>query len=83
MKKYELKNYKEFSDQALVCPPIEEFEDGTIDEEQWYEEHKVKIVVGEHEIELPYFADVISEIEFALEEMYDAVEGWKENKEDK
>lgn len=71
MKKYTLKDYKDFSDEALVCPPFEEFESGTSDEEDWYDEHQIKIVVGDKEIELPYFADVINELDFALREMYE------------
>lgn len=71
MKKYTLKDYKDFSSEALVCPPMEEFEDGTIDEEKWYEDHKIRITVGEHEIEIGYFADTVNEIDFALKEMYE------------
>lgn len=71
MKKYTLKNYEEFSREALVCPPMEEFEDGSIDEEKWYADHKIRITVGEHEIEIGYYADTVSEIDFALREMYE------------
>lgn len=71
MKMYTLKDYKDFSSEALVCPPMEEFEDGTIDEEKWYEDHKIRITVGEHEIEIGYFADTVNEIDFALREMYE------------
>lgn len=71
MKKYTLKNYEEFSREALICPPMDEFEDGTIDEEKWYEDHKIRITVGEHEIEIGYYADTVSEIDFALREMYE------------
>ena len=75
MKKYELKDYKKFCDEALVCPPLEEFDEGKIDEVKWYNDHKVKIIVGKHEIELPYFADTVNELEFALKEMYEAILG--------
>lgn len=71
MKKYTLKEYKDFSSEALVCPPFEEFEDGTSDEEDWYDAHQIKIVVGDKEIELPYYADIINELDFALREMYE------------
>ncbi len=71
MKKYTLKDWKAFSDEALVCPPFDEFESGTSDEEDWYDAHQIKIVVGDKEIELPYFADVINELDFALREMYE------------
>lgn len=75
MKKYTLENYKEFCQNALVAPPIEEFEDGSIDEEQWYKDHSIHITVGNHDIEVGYFADNVNEIEFALEEMYEAEYG--------
>lgn len=71
MKKYTLKEWKAFSDEALVCPPFEEFENGTSDEEDWFDAHQIKVVVGDKEIELPYYADVINEIDFALREMYE------------
>ena len=71
MKKYTLENYKKFTDEALVCPPMEEFEDGTIDEDKWYEDHKIRIIVGEHEIAIDYYADSVNEIDFALREMYE------------
>lgn len=75
MKKYELKDYKKFCEEALVSPPFEEFDNGTSDEEDWFDTHKIKIVAGEHEIELPYDADVVNEIEYALREMHEAIEG--------
>lgn len=75
MKKYTLKNWKDFSSEALVCPPFEEFEAGTSDEEDWFDANKIKIVVGEHEIELPYYADVINELDFALREMHEELYG--------
>lgn len=71
MKKYTLENYKKFTDEALVMPPMEEFEDGTIDEDKWYEDHKIRIIVGEHEIAIDYYADSVNEIDFALREMYE------------
>jgi hypothetical protein len=71
MKKYTLKDYQNFTNEALVCPPIEEFEDGTIDEDKWYEDHKIRIIVGEHEIAIDYYADSVNEIDFALREMYE------------
>lgn len=68
--KYDLKDYEKFCKKAFVYPPFEEFDNKTIDEDQWFEDHKIKIVIGEYEIELPYDADVINEIEFSLREMY-------------
>lgn len=75
MKKYELKDYKEFCRDALVCPPIDEFEGGTIDEDEWYKRHDIKITCDNHEINIGYGADEVNEIEFALREIYEAVEG--------
>lgn len=71
MKKYTIENCKEFCDNALVIPPLEEFEDGSIDEATWYKEHTIHITVGNHDIELDYNADNVSEIEFVLREMYE------------
>lgn len=75
MKEYKLKDYKEFCREALVCPPIEEFEEGTIDEDEWYRQHYIKITCNNHEINIGYGADEVNEIEFALREIYEAVEG--------
>ena len=72
MKKYTIEDYKEFCDNVLVAPPIEEFEDGTIDELQWYEENKIHIIIGKHDMEIDYLADAVNEIDYALREMYDA-----------
>lgn len=71
MKKYTLENYEEFSREALDMPPIEAFEDGTIDETEWYEKNKIIITKGEHQIELEYNADNVSEMDRALREMYE------------
>lgn len=70
-KKYTLNNYEEFCKNALVCPPIEGFEDGSIDEDKWYKEHNIHIITGNHDIELEYHADNVNEIEYALREMYE------------
>lgn len=72
MNKYTINNYKEFCKNALQAPPIEEFENGTIDEDEWYKEHNIHIVTGNHDIELWYGADNVNEIEYALREMYEA-----------
>lgn len=71
-KKYTLENYEEFCNNALQAPPIEEFEEGRIDEEQWYKDNMIHITVGNHDMELGYFADNVNEIEWALQEMYAA-----------
>ena len=70
-KKYTIDNYEEFVKNALVAPPIEEFEDGSIDEDEWYKEHNIHIITGNHDIELVYHADNVNEIEYALREMYE------------
>lgn len=71
MKHYTLKNYKEFCDEALVMPPFE-----TDDQlEQWFKDHKIRIIVNGCDIELDYDADVINEIEFSLKEMHEAIYG--------
>ncbi len=75
MKKYELKDYKEFCREALVCPPFEEFEGGSIDENEWWDEHKIQIVANNCVMELDYDADAVNEIEFALREIHEAIEG--------
>ena len=75
IKRYALKDYKEFCREALVCPPIDEFEEGTIDEEEWYRQHYIKISTGNHEINIGYGADEVNEIEFALREIHEAVLG--------
>lgn len=71
MKKYTIENYEEFSREALDAPPIEEFMDGTIDELKWYEENKIIITKGNHQIELDYNADNVSAVDGALREMYE------------
>ena len=71
MKKYTLENYKEFCREALDAPPMEAFEDGTIDEDKWFEENKIHIRKGNYEISIEYTADVVNEIEWALGEIYE------------
>jgi hypothetical protein len=76
-KKYTIDNYEEFSKNALAMPPIEQFEDGSIDEEQWYKDHMIHITVGNHDIELDYHADNVNEIGFVLREMYEVEKDYK------
>ena len=71
MKKYTIDNCKEFCENALVMPPLDEFYDGSIDEKEWYESHKIRITVGNHEIELDYHADNVTEIYSTLKEIYE------------
>ena len=70
-KKYTIDNYEEFCKEAFQAPPIEEFEDGSIDEGEWYKNNMIHITVGNHDIELDYNADNVNEIEYALREMYE------------
>ena len=71
MKKYTLKDYKKFCEEALICPPYE-------DDEQfdaWIGAHKVQIIANDCVMELEYDADTINEIEFSLKEMHEAIHG--------
>ncbi|MEE1301187.1 MAG: hypothetical protein UHD64_00265 [Bacteroidales bacterium] len=70
-KKYTLKNYKEFCEKALICPPFEDEENW----QKWIDEHKIQIIANGCEIELDYDADVINEIEFSLREIHNAILG--------
>lgn len=70
-KKYTIDNYKEFCNNALVLPPLDEFDDGSIDEKKWYETHKIHITVDNHDMELDYLADNVTEIYSALQEVYE------------
>ena len=70
MKKYTINDYKEFCNNALELPPLDDFYDGKVDEIEWYKTHKIHIVVDNHDMELDYYADNVTEIYSALEEMY-------------
>lgn len=71
MKKYTIENCEEFCSNALGMPPLEEFDDGSIDAKEWYESHKIHITVGNHDIALEYNADNVTEIDSALKEIYE------------
>jgi hypothetical protein len=82
-KKYTIDQYKEFCNDALVLPPLDDFYDGGVDEEEWYKTHKIHITVDNHDMELDYYADNVTEIYSALEEMHEIemeVKGIKDNK---
>lgn len=86
MKKYTIDQYKEFCNEALVLPPLDDFYDGNIDEQEWYKNHKIHITVDNHDMELEYYADNVTEIYRALEEMYEIemeVRGINNGEEDK
>jgi hypothetical protein len=71
MKKYTIENCEEFCKNALVMPPLDEFYDGSINEKEWYQNHKIRITVDNHEIELDYNADNVTELDGALKEIYE------------
>lgn len=71
MKKYTLKDWQAFCDEALVCPPFEDEENW----QKWIDEHKIQIIANGCEIELDYDADAINEIEFSLREIHNAIYG--------
>jgi hypothetical protein len=75
MKKYELKDYKEFCREALIAPPFEAFEAGTSDEEDWFGSHKIQIIANNCVMELDYDADAVNEIDYALKEIHEAILG--------
>ena len=70
-KKYTLKEWKEFCDKALICPPFEDEESW----QKWIDEHKIHITANDCVMELDYDADAINEIEFSLREIYNAIYG--------
>ena len=71
MKKYTLKEWKEFCKDALIMPPFEDDEQI----EEWFNTHKIHISANDCVIELEYDADVVNEIEFSLKEIYEAIHG--------
>ena len=70
-KKYTLKDWKVFCDEALICPPFED-EDSW---QKWIDEHKIQIIANGCEMVLDYDADAINEIEFSLREIHNAILG--------
>lgn len=70
MKKYKLRDYKQFCEEALITPPFED--DNQI--EEWFETHKIQIIVNDCVMEIEYYADAVEEIAGALAEIYKAVE---------
>lgn len=69
-KQYTLEQYNEFCKAVLYGPPC--FDDEGIDEVEWYNKHKIHIIVGDHEMVLGYFADNVNELADSLREMYEA-----------
>ena len=70
-KKYTLENYEKFCKDALIMPPFEE--DWQL--EEWFDTHKVHIIINGCDMELEYDADTINEIEFSLREIHEAILG--------
>ena len=71
VKRYTLKDYKQFCDEALIMPPFED--DEHIDE--WFATHKIHIIANDCIMELDYDADAVNEIEFGLKEIHEAILG--------
>lgn len=71
MNKYTLKEWKEFCDKALICPPFDDEESW----QEWINEHKIHITANNCVMELDYDADAINEIEFSLREIHNAIYG--------
>ena len=71
MKKYTLKEWKEFCKDALIMPPFEDDEQI----EKWFDAHKIHIIANGCDMELEYDADAVNEIEFSLREIYEAIHG--------
>lgn len=71
VKKYTLKEWKEFCEDALIMPPFEDDEQI----EEWFNTHKIHISANDCVMELEYDADAVNEIEFSLREIYEAIHG--------
>ena len=71
MKKYTLKEWKEFCKDALIMPPFEDDEQV----EEWFKTHKIHIATNNCVMELEYDADAVNELEFSLGEIYEAIHG--------
>ena len=70
-KKYTLKNWKEFCEDALIFPPLDDQENIN----EWFENHKIHIIVNGCDMELEYDADAVSYLEFFLKELYTVICG--------
>lgn len=71
VRKYKLKDYEKFCENALICPPFEDEESW----QKWIDEHKIQIIANGCEMELDYNADTVNEIEFSLREIHQAILG--------
>ena len=70
-KVFDLEQCKDFIEQALDIPPVEEMDEGLIDADKWFEDHKIRISTGEHQIVLDYNADTVMGLTDYLEEQYE------------
>ena len=76
MKKFTLANWKEFCKEALILPPFD-LEDGAKLQE-WFDTHKIHIIANDCEIEIEYYADAVEEVEYCIQEIYEAIYGEEE-----
>lgn len=70
-KVFDLEQYEEFIGQALDIPPVEEMDEGLIDADKWFEDHKIRISTGDHQIVLDYNADTVMGLTDYLKEQYE------------
>ena len=69
-KVFDLQQCKDFIEQALDIPPVEEMDMGLINADKWFEGHKIRISTGDHQIILDYNADTVMGLTDYLEEQY-------------
>ena len=70
-KVFDLEQYEEFIEQALDMPPVEEMDMGLINADKWFEDHKIRISTGNHQIILDYNADTVMGLADCLKEQYE------------
>ena len=70
-KVFDLEQYEEFIGQALDVPPVEEMDEGLIDADKWFEDHKIRISTGDHQIVLDSNADTVMGLTDYLKEQYE------------
>lgn len=68
MKKFTLKDAKQFCDKALVFPEADY--NNKEEWDAWLEAHKIHITVGGCDLELEYNADIVTELEAFIEEVH-------------
>ena len=70
-KVFDLEQCKDFIEQALDIPPVEEMDMGLINADKWLDDHKIRISTGNHQIILDYNADTVMGLTDYLEEQYE------------